>query len=146
MSTITPSCLQALYNMPTAMATQQSNTLGVSGFIGQYANQADLRSFILSMRPDMSPATTFAGLGLDGGGNPQRLDQAGIEANLDIQYTVGLAQGVPVTFVSVGEDNGDGLGGFLDIVVALMTLDRPPQVLTTSYGQDESAVSSQVAL
>jgi tripeptidyl-peptidase-1 len=30
---------------------------------------------------------------------------------------VGVATGVPVTFVSVGEDSQDGdLGGFLDIV------------------------------
>ena len=135
--------------MPTQMASHQSQSsipgLGVSGFINEYANQADLRTFILSLRPDMPPTSTFAALGLDGGSNPQRLDQAGIEANLDIQYTVGLAQGVPVTFVSVGEDNGDGLGGFLDIVVALMTMDTPPRVLTTSYGQNEAGISSAVA-
>ena len=128
------------------MARQQSNTLGVSGFIGQHANQADLRQFILTLRPDLPSTMTFNALGLDGGSNPQRLDQAGIEANLDIQYTVGLAQGVPVTFVSVGDDNDDGLGGFLDIIVALMTLDTPPQVLTTSYGQDEALVSPEVAV
>lgn len=61
-STITPSCLQvsafqviyssgqlstgfvqALYGIPTTRATQSSNTLGVSGFTDQFANQADLK-------------------------------------------------------------------------------------------------------
>ena len=42
-STITPACLQALYGIPTAPATVRSNQLGVSGFIDQFANQADLR-------------------------------------------------------------------------------------------------------
>lgn len=42
-STITPACLQALYGIPTAPATQSSNKLGVSGFIDQFAQTADLR-------------------------------------------------------------------------------------------------------
>ena len=42
-NTITPACLQALYNIPTTRATQSSNVLAVSGFIEQFANQADLR-------------------------------------------------------------------------------------------------------
>ena len=55
--------------------------------------------------------------------------------NLDIQYTVGLASGVPVTFISVGDNFHDGdLEGFLDIINALLAERDPPQVLTTSYG------------
>lgn len=42
-TTITPACLQALYGIPTAAATQKANTLAVSGFIDQFANQADLK-------------------------------------------------------------------------------------------------------
>ena len=47
-STITPACLQALYGIPTTPATVKTNTLGVSGFIDQFANQADLKVSILS--------------------------------------------------------------------------------------------------
>ncbi|KAI0054575.1 hypothetical protein BV25DRAFT_1816888 [Artomyces pyxidatus] len=39
---ITPACVQALYGIPTTPATQSSNTLAVSGFINQFANEADL--------------------------------------------------------------------------------------------------------
>ena len=42
-TTITPSCLQALYGIPTTPATVSTNQLGVSGFIEQFANQADLK-------------------------------------------------------------------------------------------------------
>ena len=39
---VTPGCIQTLYGIPTTLATQTSNVLGVSGFIDQFANQADL--------------------------------------------------------------------------------------------------------
>lgn len=42
-STITPACLQALYGIPTTPATTTSNKLGVSGYIEQFANEADLK-------------------------------------------------------------------------------------------------------
>lgn len=42
-STITPACLQALYGIPSAPAQVGSNTLGVSGFDEQFANERDLQ-------------------------------------------------------------------------------------------------------
>jgi tripeptidyl-peptidase I len=60
--------------------------------------------------------------------------------NLDIQYTVGLASGVPTTFITVGEKTQDGDDdGFLDIINALLAEKAPPQVFTTSYGFDTEA-------
>lgn len=134
-TTITPACLQALYNLPTTAATNKNNGIGVAGFDDQFANKADLTQFLKALRPDMSSTTSFALTSVDGGTNSQSLSQAGIEANLDIQYTVGLATGVPVTFVSVGTRSQDGADeGFLDIINALLAETAPPQVLTTSYG------------
>ncbi|KAJ8087301.1 hypothetical protein PM082_006131 [Marasmius tenuissimus] len=144
-SVVTPACLEALYGIPTTRATQSSNKLGVSGFIQQFANQADLRTFLTSLRPDLPATTTFALQTLDGGSNPQGANQAGIEANLDIQYTVGVASGVPVTFISVGPNTADGVDGFLDIINALNAQSAPPQVLTTSYGFDETDLGSTLA-
>ena len=65
--------------------------------------------------------------------------------NLDIQYTVGIASGVPTTFISVGDNNHDGFFGFLDIIGFLLAESNPPQVLTTSYGTNEEFVSLSVA-
>lgn len=59
--------------------------------------------------------------------------------SLDIQYTVGVATNVSTTFISVGQDTQDGdLDGFLDIINALLAMDSPPLVLTTSFGFDET--------
>lgn len=50
---------------------------------------------------------------------------------------MGLANGIPVTFISVGSNNSDDLGGFLDLTNYLLSQSSPPQVLTTSYAYDE---------
>ncbi|KAJ6516949.1 family S53 protease-like protein [Mycena vitilis] len=144
---ITPSCLQAIYNIPTTAATQSTNKLGVSGFIEQWANQADLKQFLTAFRTDISSSTTFTLQTLDGGVNTQTRADAGIEANLDTQYTIGVATGVPITFISVGESNSDGVDGFLDIITTLTkeATGTRPNVLTTSYGFDESDLSRSVA-
>ncbi|KAJ6455960.1 subtilisin-like protein [Mycena vitilis] len=134
-ATITPSCLQALYNIPTTPAVNKNNVIGVAGFSDQFANQADLTQFLKALRPDMPSTTSFTLTSVDGGTNSQTLSQSGIEADLDIQYTVGLATGVPVTFVSVGDNTKDEADeGFLDIITAMIAETAPPQVLTTSYG------------
>ncbi|EIW61051.1 family S53 protease [Trametes versicolor FP-101664 SS1] len=145
-STITPACLQALYGIPTTKATQSSNKLAVSGFIDQFANSADLKTFLGKFRTDISSSTTFTLQTLDGGSNSQSSSQAGVEANLDVQYAIGIATGVPTTFISVGDDFQDGdLEGFLDIINFLLNESAPPQVLTTSYGQNENTISAKLA-
>ncbi|PCH41060.1 family S53 protease-like protein [Wolfiporia cocos MD-104 SS10] len=144
---ITPSCLQSLYGIPTTAATQSSNTLGVSGFIDQFANKQDLQTFLSKFRTDIPDTTTFSLETLDDGEDLQNGADAGTEANLDIQYTVGLATGVNTTFISVGEDNSDGdLGGFLDIIEFLLKQDNPPSVLTTSYGNNEADIPEKMAI
>ncbi|KZT38181.1 family S53 protease-like protein [Sistotremastrum suecicum HHB10207 ss-3] len=143
-NTITPTCIQAIYGVPATEATSGTANLGVSGFINQFAQVDDLEAFLEQFRPDIPSSTTFAVQTLDGGSDPQGPQDAGIEANLDIQYTVGIATGVPVTFISVGENNQDGnLDGFLDLVNFILNEDAAvrPQVLTTSYGQNENTVS-----
>lgn len=65
--------------------------------------------------------------------------------NLDIQYTVGVAQGVPVTFISSGSNYTDGFGGFLDMANYLLAMKTVPQVLTLSYAFDEIFVQHAIA-
>ncbi|KAI0294269.1 family S53 protease [Multifurca ochricompacta] len=143
---MTPTCLQQLYGIPATVATQPSNKLAVSGFISQFANQADLTSFLQTFRPDLPSTNTFTLQTIDGGTNTQVLGRAGIEADLDIQYTIGVASGVPNFFISVGNKFQDGaLQGFLDIINFLSGESAPPQVLTTSYGQNENTISLALA-
>ncbi|KAI0700480.1 family S53 protease [Cytidiella melzeri] len=141
-SGITPACIQSLYGIPSTLAKSSSNALGVSGFIDQFAQQKDLTTFLKMFRPDLPSTTAFSLQTLDGGKNTQSGSQAGVEANLDTQYTIGIASGVPTTFISVGDNFQDGdLDGFLDIINFLLNESAPPQVLTTSYGDDEPDIS-----
>lgn len=94
----------------------------------------------------MPANTTFFLQVLDGGENPQDPRDAGIEANLDTQFTIGIATGVNTTFISVGNNVKDGdLDGFLDIINFLLGQTSPPQVLTTSYGANENNISPNLA-
>ncbi|KAJ7848191.1 subtilisin-like protein [Mycena olivaceomarginata] len=100
-NSITPACLLALYNIPSTPATQQTNAL---------------LAFMKQFRPDLPSGAnqTFLRLAIDGGTNPQFPNSAGTEAQLDIEYTAGVATNVPLQFLT------------------------PPTVMTTSYGDLES--------
>ncbi|KAE9396050.1 subtilisin-like protein [Gymnopus androsaceus JB14] len=137
-NTIVPECLQDLYDIPTTPATQSSNRIAVPGFIDYWAQYADLEAFLERLRPDMPSNTSFSVEFIDGGMNPQGPQYAGYEANLDTQYTVGMATNVPTTFISVGPNTTDGAAiGYLDIVEYLSNMTNPPQVMSMSYGYEE---------
>ncbi|KAJ6600476.1 family S53 protease-like protein [Mycena vulgaris] len=146
---LTPACLQTLYGIPTTPATQTSSTLVVTGYTEQWAQRADLVKFLQDFRPDISPNTTYALDTLDGGTDPQQdvFDLDIIEANIDIQYTVGLATGVPVTFLSVGDDETEEafFSQLLDTTTYLAGVTNPPNTMTTSYGGNEVDFGSSLA-
>ncbi|EED85603.1 predicted protein, partial [Postia placenta Mad-698-R] len=127
--------LQHLYGIPATPATVSSNGIAVTEFEKQYAQAADLHSFLQHARPDMNPDTNYTVISIDGGENPQDPKEAGDEADLDLQYTAGLATGVPATVTIAGGD--DVLAGFLDTGLSLLGLESPPQVVSTSWDGDE---------
>ncbi|KAJ7114159.1 family S53 protease [Mycena crocata] len=147
-SVVTPACLQAMYGIPAAKATDSANNgIVVPGYIDQYANKADLQRFLNTLRPDLNTSTFDTQL-IAGGQNDQTLANAGLEANLDIEYTVGVAGGVPVTFLSVGDDVVDDVAGFIDIVNFLLAEsdDTRPKVITTSYGFNEPELPQSLSV
>ncbi|KAI8969572.1 peptidase S8/S53 domain-containing protein [Trametes punicea] len=121
---IRPACLQELYGIPTALAKSQSNHLGVIGYNGNVANLNDLHTFLTDFRPDLNPSTTFTVDSVDGGSNPQNASDISSEADFDTQYTVGLASGVPVHFISVGVESGHD--AWLDTASYLLSQSAPP--------------------
>ncbi|KAF8142689.1 family S53 protease [Mycena galopus ATCC 62051] len=147
-SKITPACVQALYGIPTTKATSSGNIIAVSGYANQFANSQDLSLFLTAMRPDMVNTTNFALQTLDGGSDPQYNGEAGSEADLDIEYTVGIASGVPVTFISIAFETTDDVDGFIDIVNFILKEEAStrPTVLTTSYGFNENQLTRPVAV
>lgn len=79
-STITPSCLRALYSTSayTPAATSE-NILGISGYLEEFANTADLKTFLTKFRSDAASAT-FTTVEVNGGQNNQ--NEPGVEARV----------------------------------------------------------------
>ncbi|KAF7378162.1 Family S53 protease-like protein [Mycena sanguinolenta] len=140
--TVTPTCLQDLYGIPTTPATETSSTLLVAGYDNEWAQQADLAQFLALLRPDISPPTTFILLTVDNG---TLGTVAGPEANLDVQYTAGIATNVPLEFLSVGTLFEDFATDLFDTTTFLDGIESPPTVMTTSYGNDEDNFGASVA-
>ncbi|KAJ7142266.1 family S53 protease-like protein [Mycena epipterygia] len=140
---VTPTCLQDLYGIPTTPATEKNNVLLVTAYEDEWAQNADLAEFLTLLRPDIPPTTTFTVLTTDNGTNEQGPFDAGVEADLDIEYTTGIATGVPIQFLSVG--GFDFPTALLDTTTFLDGVPNPPTVMTTSYGDSESNFGPSVA-
>jgi tripeptidyl-peptidase-1 len=52
---ITPSCLNALYNISYTPVSTKNNSLGVAGYLNQYANHADLQVRKCRIRVSFQP-------------------------------------------------------------------------------------------
>ncbi len=57
--------------------------------------------------------------------------------DLDVQMTIGLAAGVPTTYISVGNQELQDPVGYLNLAQFLLNQTNPPQVLSVSYGGTE---------
>ena len=71
---------------------------------------------------------------------------AGVEAQIDIEYTVGIAIGVPVEFLTVGGNASNFDEALLDTTTILSGVDEPPTVMTTSYGDNENNFTLSLAV
>ncbi|KAF7366066.1 Family S53 protease-like protein [Mycena venus] len=149
---VTPTCLQKIYGIPSASATQKNNKILVTGFLGVSPNRTDLSTFLEQFRPDLLQNTTFDLTSIDNATNQDPEDIPPVvvlEADLDVEYTVGLATGVPVEFLSVGgppdSDFSDLATAFLDIVTFLDGVDNPPSVVTTSSGLMENQFETSIS-
>ncbi|KAJ7809894.1 subtilisin-like protein [Mycena olivaceomarginata] len=139
-------CPTAPRNGPSALrpaiqaGLTKNNKLLVTGYIGTSPNRTDLSTFLEQFRLDMPPNTTFDLITIDNstGQSPPEFPVAVLEADLDIEYTVGLATGVP-TVLSRILRRPFRHKHFLD------GLDNPPHVVTTSYGPMENQFESSVS-
>ncbi|TFY81640.1 hypothetical protein EWM64_g2369 [Hericium alpestre] len=96
-------------------------------------------------RSDIPANTTFEVQLTAGGQNPQAPSQASLESDLDVQQTIGIATGIPTTFISVGSEGLLDPVGFLNAVDLLLNETSPPQVLSVSYGTDELGIDNATA-
>ncbi|KAJ6613214.1 family S53 protease-like protein [Mycena sp. CBHHK59/15] len=142
----TPACLQAKYNIPTTSATQSSNTLTVTGFQFNFPSTFLTQTFLNFLRPDKTFNVTFGTRFV--GGATNLTSQGNSEVSLDMEYTMGLATDVPVTFLSIGPANAtpaDFPTLLLEGFGLLLNDTNPPHVVSTSYGADESFYTPAVS-
>ncbi|KAI0781617.1 tripeptidyl peptidase A [Irpex lacteus] len=152
---VTVSCLKQIYNITNDETSQSNtNTIGVTGYLDQFANKEDLRTFFFQQRPD-ALNSTFKEIYINGGNNSQSLSLASPEADLDVQFAFGLSYPIPGVFYSTGglapfrpdaNEPDSSNEPYLDWVEYLLAQTHPPQTITTSYGDDEQTVPRNYAV
>ncbi|KAJ3551509.1 hypothetical protein NM688_g4667 [Phlebia brevispora] len=143
---VTPYCAHRIYGIPLGTITPAAGWIGVPAFEKENANKADLSKFMAHFRPDVkdSRAKTFEVESINGGKNLQDPDETGLEANIDVQYTVGIASGVPVTFLPIGETPTRSKD-FDALYIYLLNQKERPSVISISYGFEEDDVSLSIS-
>ncbi|KAJ7259168.1 peptidase S8/S53 domain-containing protein [Mycena haematopus] len=139
-----PYCIQQFYGIPnTTISGSTTNSIGVAGYNtdadGEYANLDDLASFLNEFRPDIA-GNTFSVALLNGAQNLQD-NSGGLEGQIDIQYTVGVAGNVPTTYVLDLNPSADAVTSWMDVINWLLTQEEPPTVFTTSYANEEGGIT-----
>ncbi|KAF7332404.1 Peptidase S53 domain-containing protein [Mycena kentingensis (nom. inval.)] len=154
--TVTVSCLKQIYNVRNYVPLATSgSSIGITGYLDEYANRADLQTFYKDQVPAAAAANaTFAFVPVAGGVNPQDGAQAGIEANLDVQFAFGLSHPIPATFYSTpgvapfipdAEEPTDTNEPYMEWLEYISSHPKPPLVISTSYGDNEQTVPESYA-
>ncbi|CAI6333564.1 unnamed protein product [Periconia digitata] len=156
-TTITPACLKDLYNFADYKPGNASVTIGVTGYLEQYARFKDWAQFAALYAPEAAQSN-FTWSSVNGGILDQRATNSSVEANLDVEYTLGLVgPSLKVNFFSTPnrgflipdldqpsqEDNQNE--PYLDFFSYALALpdEELPQVITTSYGENEQSVPAE---
>ncbi|KAI9455152.1 tripeptidyl peptidase A [Lactarius psammicola] len=148
-TTITVSCLKQLYNaVDYVPQATDKNAIALTGYLEQFANFADLQEFYADQVP-AALGSSFDVTLISGGLNNQTLSEAGAEADLDVQFALGISFPTPGTFYSTGgrppfnpdtDTPTDTNEPYLDWLGFILAQDKIPQVISTSYGDDEQTV------
>ncbi|TRM68044.1 peptidase S8/S53 domain-containing protein [Schizophyllum amplum] len=151
---VTLSCLRQIYNISDYMPDASlNNSIATAGYLEEFANFEDLQSFYALELPE-AVGTNFSVVSISGGLNNQSLEEAGAEANLDVQFAYGLAWPINATYYTTGgrppfvpdlsttENTNEPYNDWLDYVLAL---DEVPLVISTSYGEHEQTIPEDYA-
>ncbi|KAF9876813.1 hypothetical protein CkaCkLH20_05659 [Colletotrichum karsti] len=150
--TVTPSCIRALYNVPSKLAVSPARGLGVYASQNQVPKFADFALFAQMIDPP-STGVNFSFLSINGGVTSQDQNQfSNAELNFDLQYTAALSNPVPNIVTAVAGDGpiklelggspGDTTEPWLIWLDAMLKLpdDKLPHTITTSFGENEQSL------
>ncbi|KAE8843751.1 hypothetical protein HRS9122_04854 [Pyrenophora teres f. teres] len=157
--TITPQCLKKLYQIDYTPDPKSGSKVAFASYLEEYARYNDLELFEKNILPE-SVGQNFTVVEFNGGLNDQNSAEDSGEANLDMQYMFGLAQPLPVTEYSTGGRgpwvadldqpvaNSSANEPYLEFLQGVLKLPQEelPQVISTSYGENEQSVPKSYAL
>ncbi|PMD41940.1 subtilisin-like protein [Hyaloscypha variabilis F] len=161
---VTPLCLRTLYG--TVNYTVQSaskNSIALNDFLGESNNRSDTKLFLQRYRPDaVSGADKFSVQLIANGNNEQTQENAtelaagkDMEGNLDSETIISLSYPTPLIAYSTGgsppftpdlltpTNTNEPYLEWLNYVLNQTSL---PQVISTSYADDEQSVPLSYAL
>ncbi|KAL4863523.1 hypothetical protein BDV12DRAFT_177380 [Aspergillus spectabilis] len=151
---ITPNCLADLYNTEGYVADPaRGSKVAFASFLEQYARYDDLLEFQEEYAPH-AIGQNFSVVSFNGGLNDQESTEDSGEANLDLQYILGVSAPIPVTEFTTGgrgklvpdlsqpDPNDNSNEPFLDFLEGVLKLNQSqlPQVISTSYGENEQTI------
>eukprot|EP00026_Physarum_polycephalum_P006877 Phypoly_transcript_06930.p1 GENE.Phypoly_transcript_06930~~Phypoly_transcript_06930.p1 ORF type:complete len:539 (+),score=108.07 Phypoly_transcript_06930:58-1674(+) len=135
---ITPVTLRQRYNVSSNLVgSARNNSLAVAEFQGQYYSPDDLKQFFQSEVPyDAKAYTVDQVVGQNDGSNP------GVEANLDIQFIMGVAPGISAWFYSTPQM--DFFTDMISWLAEIANATNPPLIHSVSYGSQTTWPSKDI--
>lgn len=146
-STITPKCLENLYNFAST-GSQSAGKMSIAGFLGQHPSESDLSTFLSSYAITSNTDESYTCTTINSGTCPSDPSSPGVEANLDVQYARAITKNIPNVYYSTGGRPpivGSGTNDnepYLQFINYLLALDDSdlPNTVSISYGDDEATV------
>ncbi|KAK8050891.1 Tripeptidyl-peptidase sed2 [Apiospora rasikravindrae] len=155
-----PVNLTAKYNIDYVPETASASKLAIGGFLEQYADHEDWKNFIDKFGlanfgiGNASNQASFNVVNVNGGENKDSVNDAQIEAQLDLDFSTAFTGPLNVTYHLVGgrppaqsqpgnvpipiENNAQE--PYLEYLDFLLAQEDVPQVVSISYTDDEQAV------
>ncbi|KAH9899046.1 tripeptidyl-peptidase [Xylariomycetidae sp. FL2044] len=155
-SRITPACIKALYGI-NYTPSPEGNLVSFCSYLEEYARYSDLESFEDQYLPSALGQNFTVELVNDGLNDQASTDDSG-EANLDIQYILGVSAPIPILEYSTGgrgplvpttDQPGPSTNEpYLEFLTYLLDQEDAdlPQTMSTSYGEEEQSVPEEYAL
>ncbi|KAL9646841.1 hypothetical protein ABK040_013702 [Willaertia magna] len=137
---VTPSFLINKYNIQLPVGPSTKNRQSCAQFLDQYYSPSDLNLFFNQFNVLNGSKTPLRVIG------PNNPNQPGVEASLDIQYLMGVAQNIPTDFISTGGRVNNGQEPFIDWAITVQQQgDDGAYTHSISYGDVESTIPRDYA-
>ncbi|KAI4715898.1 subtilisin-like protein [Aureobasidium sp. EXF-10727] len=151
-------CLRCLYGTSNyVVKAPEQNMIGVTNYLNQTQKRSDIRSFLEKFRPEAAGAAdTFPIISIAGAQDNQGVltadqleEELNLEGDLDGELVLGISW--PTSFLSWSTGGSppfipdlatptDTNEPYLEWLTYVLAQDTLPQVISTSYGDDEQSV------